>query len=79
MEVRVTEKIRSSRKEHGWSQTVLAQKTNIPQTTISNIENGRFSPRINHVYAIAKAFEMTVSEFLNDVTEFDRDDATASA
>jgi transcriptional regulator with XRE-family HTH domain len=70
--VRVADKVLTLRKERGWSQLVLAKKAHVTQTTISGIESDRHVPRLNHVFQIARAFDMTIAEFLHDVDDFER-------
>jgi len=44
--------IRSKRKELGWPQADLAALTGITDTTLSNIENGRHSARMEIIAAL---------------------------
>ena len=62
-------KVRKFRNSNKWSQTVLSSKTNIPQTTISDIENGRSLPDIRQAINIAKALGIQLTELLEDDEE----------
>jgi transcriptional regulator with XRE-family HTH domain len=53
------------RKEQGYTQTVLAEKLNISNRTISKWENGDGMPDITILPDLAKALGVTVDELLN--------------
>ncbi|WP_353928515.1 helix-turn-helix transcriptional regulator [Desulfofundulus kuznetsovii] len=57
-------RLRYLRKERKLSQQELGQMIGKPQTTISDWENGKFLPDIDEAVEIAKAFGLTISEFL---------------
>ena len=55
--------IREKRLEKGWTQLELAQKSGVPQPTISQIENGnRRYPTYENIKKIAKALEINIEE-----------------
>jgi transcriptional regulator with XRE-family HTH domain len=56
-------KIREKRLEKGWTQLELAEKSGVPQTTISQIESGnRRYPTHENIKKIAKALEIKIEE-----------------
>ncbi|WP_081442674.1 helix-turn-helix domain-containing protein [Alicyclobacillus acidocaldarius] len=70
--MRISEKIRHLRQEYGWSQSELSRKARVPQTTISGIERDRHFPTLKHLFQIASAFGISLSELLKDVDDFER-------
>lgn len=48
--------IKKMRDEFGFTQQVLAQKAQLPRTTITKIESGNYNPTIETLTAIAGAF-----------------------
>lgn len=54
-----------ARLQKGWSQTELGGKVGFAQNTIARIENCRFSPNADQLYALCEALEITIS--LNDI------------
>ena len=55
--------IRAKRLAKGWTQTTLAQKSGVPQPTISQIEKGnRRYPTYENIKKIAKALEVDIKE-----------------
>ncbi|WP_048883004.1 helix-turn-helix domain-containing protein [Bacillus sp. 445_BSPC] len=60
-------KIREKRLEKGWTQFELAEKSGVPQSTISQIERGnRKYPTHENIMKIVKALEITVEELEED-------------
>ncbi|WP_431308885.1 helix-turn-helix transcriptional regulator [Halalkalibacter flavus] len=56
-------KIRIKRLEKGWTQFDLADKSGVPQPTISQIERGnRKYPTHENIMKIAKALDLKVEE-----------------
>ncbi|WP_371261528.1 helix-turn-helix domain-containing protein [Bacillus sp. MUM 116] len=56
-------KIREKRVEKGWTQFELAEKSGVPQPTISQIESGnRRYPTHENIKKIAKALEINIEE-----------------
>nr|WP_181833224.1 helix-turn-helix transcriptional regulator [Bacillus taeanensis] len=59
--------IRKKRLEKGWTQFELAEKSGVPQPTISQIESGsRRYPTHQTIMKIAKALEITVEGVIED-------------
>lgn len=58
--------LRNLRKQKGWSQTTLSEITGIPQTTISDLENNKFSPNIETVSILANSFGISISTILEE-------------
>lgn len=66
MKSSLAEKIKSAREGLGLTQTRLAEKANIAQSIISDVEQGGRMPRIDTLIKIAKALDTTVSELLEE-------------
>lgn len=59
--------IKAKRLAKGWTQTELAQKSGVPQPTISQIEKGtRKYPTHKSIKRIAKALEVDIEELDGD-------------
>lgn len=58
----ISHKVRQLRLEREWSQVQLAEKSNLPQSHISRIEQARLSPSHRTVVKLAKAFNVDVGE-----------------
>jgi len=69
------EKVKHVRKRHGMSQTKLAEKLGLKQSTISQVEDGQFQLSDENTLTMAKLFSVPVDYFLNDsyhsLDEFD--------
>jgi len=59
------EQSRAARGLLDWSQTKLAQKSNLSESTIRDFEKGRRIPSINNLAAIRAALEQAGVEFIN--------------
>ncbi|MBY0155442.1 helix-turn-helix domain-containing protein [uncultured Metabacillus sp.] len=60
-------RIRDKRLEKGWTQFELAERSGVPQPTISQIERGnRKHPTHKNIMKIAKALEINLEE-LNEM------------
>jgi transcriptional regulator with XRE-family HTH domain len=58
-------KIREMRRARGWSQQELARRAGISQAQIANLESGlSANPMQRTLEGIAKAFDMTLAEFV---------------
>ncbi len=47
--------LKNQREKMGFSQKELAEKANLPRTTITKIESGNYNPTINTLISIAEA------------------------
>lgn len=59
----VGKKIKELREKSGLSQEALSDKAGLYRTYVGHIEVGRYSPSAYTVYKIAKALNVTASEF----------------
>jgi transcriptional regulator with XRE-family HTH domain len=62
--VRVGRRLSELREKRGLSQTQLADMAEIGRAHLSQIENGAVAARIDTLYSIAAALELTLSEML---------------
>jgi transcriptional regulator with XRE-family HTH domain len=60
--VRLGRRLCELREKRGLSQTQLADMAEIERAHLSQIENGAVAARIDTLYAISKALEMTLEE-----------------
>lgn len=65
--VRLGRRLRELRERRGLSQIQLADMADIGRAHLSQIENGAVAARIDTLYAIACAIELTLSEMLKDL------------
>lgn len=64
MGIDIGEKIRNIRKSRGMSQSDLAAKAGIAQSTLSYVENGSKHPHFDTLRSICRALGVTVFELL---------------
>ena len=61
----IGDRLRAARRRRGWSQTELARRSKISQSTIWRIENGVIpQPKMDVVIALAKALEVDLAELV---------------
>lgn len=60
------EKLKYYRQLREMSQAELSRATNIPQTTISDLERNKYLPNIDVFVVITKALHVAMQEFLED-------------
>lgn len=60
-------KIRKLRIERQWSQEELAYRTDLHRTYISHIENGKREISVETMCKIAKGFDITPSELMEEI------------
>lgn len=60
------EKIKSLREGKGWSQGMLAQKSNLAQSTISTLEIRTKHPNAQILQQVAAALGTTIEDLLKD-------------
>lgn len=66
----INERLKQLRKENGLTQTELAKKLNIGQTTIAAYENGTHDPQIFSLIAYANFFNCSVDYLLGREEDF---------
>ena len=59
-------RIQAARLEHGWTQAVLAKKTDLSTKYLSNIECGEKLPKLETFITIANALEIDANALLVD-------------
>jgi transcriptional regulator with XRE-family HTH domain len=64
--MKLSEKIRRLRKEHGMSQAKLAELTGVHKTHYSRIERGLFHPSVDLLKKISGILNVTTDFLLND-------------
>ena len=57
-------KIRELRLRRGWDQEEVAYRAKLAGSTLSKIECGRHSPRLDTLEAIAEALDVSVADLL---------------
>jgi len=58
------EKIRERRKELGWSQEDLSNKTGLDRTYISGIERGLRNPALKNLNKLANALKIPIDQLM---------------
>lgn len=68
LDLQVGQKIRKIREEKGWriNDLILHSGIDVTKATISNIETGKQSIYLKHLYLIAKAFNISLQELFSD-------------
>ena len=62
---KLAKRIKELRKSNGFTQDDLAFKAGIARSTLGNIETAQNDVTFTKINQIAKAFDLTLSEFLN--------------
>ena len=62
-------KLIHSRKEHGWTQQDLADKTGFSRNSIVNWETGKREPKFVDIKTLANVLEISPAELLNDAVQ----------
>ncbi|MCA9935547.1 MAG: helix-turn-helix transcriptional regulator [Ardenticatenaceae bacterium] len=65
--MKIGERIRTRRKELGLSLRELGEQTEVSASFLSQVENDQVSPSLNSLQSIAKALQVPMFYFLNDV------------
>lgn len=65
----VGRRIKNLRRARNMSIEDLSKKTSVSSVTISNIENGIYSPKLNTILEIARALDTTITFLVEDVDE----------
>lgn len=63
---KIGQRVRSIRKEKGWSQEKLALEAGLDRTYINSLENGKRNISINNMEKIAVALHVTLADFFDD-------------
>ena len=66
MEIGIGKKISAWRKERGFTQAQLAEKSNISRSYLAGVETGRYNPSIDTLKNIAKSLNINISFLLED-------------
>lgn len=64
--IKIGEQVRSLRKEKGWSQEDLANKTDIDLSYIGYIENGKHNITVKKLLQLSIALGVKMAELLNE-------------
>lgn len=54
------------RRERGWTQADLAERTDVSRQTIIAIEKGKFDPSLPLAFRIARTFELRIEDVFDD-------------
>ena len=71
----VRERVRAARLARGLTQAQLAHTAGVASETLSRLERGRQSPRLDHLVAVANALETTVAALVGGVAPKPKEDA----
>lgn len=66
----ILQKISKMRLENGWSEYELAERSGLPQSTISSWYRKKLIPSIPSLERICDAFGITLSQFFQDCDRF---------
>lgn len=62
----IGEKLKKLRKERGWTQKELEERTGVAQRNISSYESGKLQPSSRTLRKFAEAFEVAVEELAGE-------------
>lgn len=62
---KLAKRIKELRKQHKFTQDDLSAKSDIARSTLGNIETAQNDVTFTKMYKIAKAFDLSLSEFFN--------------
>ncbi len=62
---KLSKRVRSLRKQYGYTQDDLSFLADIPRSTLGNIETAQNDVTFTKINKLAKAFKLSLSEFLN--------------
>lgn len=62
---KLAQRIKELRKQHNITQDELAYRANIGRSTLGNIETAQNDVTLSKINRLAKAFDLSLSEFLN--------------
>ena len=58
----MTNRLRSLRAEHGWSQQELAERLGVSRQSVNAIETGRYDPSLPLAFTIAELFGLAIEQ-----------------
>lgn len=61
----ISNKLKTLRKQKGWSQDEVANQLNISQSAYGRIENGASNSWVNHIETICKMYDIQPEELMN--------------
>lgn len=64
--MKIEDKIKTYRKEKGWTQKELAELLHLSDKTISSWETGRTYPDLDNLIQLADLFELTLDELIRE-------------
>lgn len=67
--MKVGQRIKKIRLQKNFSLQVLGEKSGIPASTLSDLENNKYSPTLEKADKLAKALGVTVNDLLSDKQE----------
>ncbi len=67
------DRIRKLRKEHGWTQKILADKTGLSEAHISNLECGHTNLGADALKSISEVFGVTTDSLLYEYRDFENE------
>lgn len=65
----IGKRIKLLRKSLALSQNALAKKAGVPQSVLSEVEAGKYTPKIEFLQNICSALGITLAEFFDDGTK----------
>jgi len=66
LNLNLAHRLRSLRKERGWSLELASQKTGVSKAMLGQIERGESSPTIATLWKVATGFEVSFSSFVEE-------------
>ena len=63
----IGERVRKLRKQKGWTQVEMAEKTGLDRSFLADVERGRRNISIRNLSIIAQSFEKSLSRFLSGI------------
>ena len=64
--MKLSDKLRKQREIKKFSQEYISKQTKIPQTTISDFENGKYEPRASDLIKLAQVLEISITELIDN-------------
>jgi transcriptional regulator with XRE-family HTH domain len=62
--IRLGKRLKTLRKQRGWTQVYMAENVGMDRSFISDLENGKKEICIRNLEVVARAFEMTLPQLL---------------